>query len=309
MEQIKNCKFCGGNSFKYSGEQTDKNFGIPGIFSLEWCLTCGVIWTDPQLSTKEDFDKYYPKEYYAFDEIKTEDESAIVKLKLDFYDIYYHELGGNPLLRFLCLPIKFLVRGTNIYPGKKLLDIGCGNGQFLYEMKQCGMDVCGIEPAKIPKNKFDIKPDLIKTKYKDESFDLITMNHVLQHVGNPKEMIKEVHRILKKDGLFIISASNTLSLARIIFGKDWHQIDAPRHLFNLSSGRLIRFLEEHGFKVIRNRHNSRPNQFVVSLFHKFNIKTRNIALVRLLEVIFLPFTWFVNIFKIGDQVEIWCEKE
>lgn len=307
MAPIKKCKFCKGNSFKHMYDLADRNLDISGEFSLDRCLACGVVWTGPQLSDK-DFEKYYPKDYYSFDEVRT-NESCKVRWRLNLYDIYYNELGGNNLLRVLCSPIKFLIRGTKIYPGKKLLDIGCGSGQFLYEMRACGMEVYGVEPAASVKGEFDLDPDLIKAKYKEESFDLITMNHVLQHVNNPKEMIKEVHRVLKQDGLFIVSASNMNSLAAASFRKDWFQLDVPRHLFNLSDKMLMRFLEENGFKVIKNRHNSRPNQFVMSLFFLLGIKKRSGILNRVLEVGFLPLTWVVNIFKMGDQVEIWCVKK
>lgn len=206
-------------------------------------------------------------------------------------------------------PFKFLIRGTQIIPGQKLLDIGCGSGQFLYEMEECGLDVYGIEPGKINKSKLNIKPDLIKAKYNKETFDLVTMNHVLQHVENPEEMIKEIYRVLKQYGLFIVSASNTRSLAYFLFRKNWFQLDLPRHLFNLSDVMLIRFLKENGFIVMKNRHNSRPNQFVMSLFFLMGIKNRNKILNRVLEIVFLPLTWIVNLFKCGDQVEIWCIKK
>ena len=309
MKQIEECKLCGGKNFKTLGKQEDKNFHILGEFSLEGCWNCKVIWTNPQLSTEKDFETYYSNDYYAFREIIKGSELKKARLMALLYEVYYHDWVCNPLLKYFLLPIKFLVRGTKIHPGKKLLDVGCGSGQFLYEMKQFGMDVYGIEPGKITKSNLNIKPDLIKAKYKKESFDLITMNHVLQHVDNPKEMIKDIHKILKQDGLFIVSISNLRSLAHALFKEDWFQLDIPRHLFNISDKRLIRFLEENGFKVIKNRHNSRPNQFVMSLFFKFGVKRRSGVLNRILEVTFLPLTLIVNIFKIGDQAELWCVKK
>ncbi len=307
MERIKECKFCGGKNFKNLGEQRDKNFYVPGAFFLYQCERCRALFTNPQLSPKE-LKRYYPEDYYAFDKIRTAVESRKTRLMILLYSVYYHDLLHNPLFKYLFLPIKFLVRGTKVHPGKKLLDVGCGSGQFLYEMEICGMDVYGIEPGKIFKSDFNIKPDLIKAKHKKESFDLVTMNHVLQHVDNPKEMIKDIHRILKQDGLFIVSISNLRSLAHALFKEDWFQLDVPRHLFNLSDKILIRFLEGNGFKVIKNRHDSRPNQFVMSIFFKLGINKRGGILNRVLEVGFLPLTWMVNIFKIGDQVEIWCVK-
>lgn len=311
MEFIKECDICGYKDFKFLFEQRDKNFNFPEKFKLYRCKNCDTIVINPRLSQKE-LQKHYPNEYYAFSKIKTKEESMKVRLRILLYDLYYYPsriLYQSSFLRFLFFPFKFLIRGTQIIPGQKLLDIGCGSGQFLYEMEECGLDVYGIEPGKINKSKLNIKPDLIKAKYNKETFDLVTMNHVLQHVENPEEMIKEIYRVLKQYGLFIVSASNTRSLAYFLFRKNWFQLDLPRHLFNLSDVMLIRFLKENGFIVMKNRHNSRPNQFVMSLFFLMGIKNRNKILNRVLEIVFLPLTWIVNLFKCGDQVEIWCIKK
>jgi len=292
---------CGGKYFDFLFTQGDK-------FNLYRCKNCNTIITNPKLSFKE-LEEYYPKDYYAFDKIKTRKESVKVDLRLFLYDIYYNMSIKSNLLRVLCSPFKFLIRGTQIIPGKKLLDVGCGSGQFLYEMNKCGLDVYGIEPGKKSQSKFNIKSDLFKAKYSEESFDIVTMNHVLQHVDNPKRMLKEIHKILKPNGLFIVSASNTRSLTYFLFRENWFQLDIPRHLFNCSDKTLMQFLEENGFWVIKNRHNSRPNQFVVSLYHLFGVKNNGGFINRILEIGFLPLTWIVNILKIGDQVEIWCIKK
>ena len=303
----KKCEICGGKSFGCLFEKFINDFGVSERFMFYECMNCSSISIFPRLSPKE-LEKYYTKDYYAFNKILTKNESIKVKLRLFFYILYYSN-NDNYYLKTLLSPFKFLIRGTKIISGIKLLDVGCGAGQFLYEMKECGLEVYGIEPGIISVPKWlNIKPDLIKAGYPKETFDLITMNHVLQHVADSVGILKEIHRTLKRDGIFIVSAANNRSLAYKLFGKNWFQLDVPRHLVNYSDNILIQFLELYNFKVIKNRHNSRPNQFVESLYHVLNIKKKYKILTRLLEVIFLPLTWMVNIFKIGDQVEIWCVK-
>lgn len=297
MKTIKKCDIC--------GEEVKEKV------ALYDCDNCRTILTNPRLTLRE-LKKHYSKDYYAFDRIRTQDESMKVRSRLFLYETYYCGTLGlsNIFLRVLCLPLKFLSRGTRVVPGWELLDVGCGNGQFLYEMFRLGLNGEGIEPNINFNGLLDgIKPDLFKAKYLDERFDLITMNHVLQHVENPSKMLKEIHRVLNTYGLFIVSASNTSSLAYFLFGNNWFQLDIPRHLFNCRDKTLIQFLEGHGFKVIKNRHNSRPTQFVVSLCNAFGIEYKGGFASRIFEVFFLPLTWIVNVLKVGDQVEIWCIKE
>jgi len=312
MNLLKKCDICGKSSFKFLFKQKDKNFNFPDEFSLYKCRNCGLIFINPQLSWKE-LERYYPQtEYYAFKEIIKKEESKKVQLKLFLYDIYCNPKKNNYFLRILFSPIKVLVRGIKIVPHQKLLDIGCGSGQFLYEMKQFGFDVQGIEPSYFNKKAakiLNIKPDLIKAKYPDNFFDVITMNHVLQHVNNPSQILTEIHRILKKKGILIIGISNYRSLAYALFKKNWLQLDIPRHLSNYSDKLLIKFLEKKKFKVIKNHHNSRPNQFVDSLYFALNIKQRKGICYNILKGVFLPLTWIVNALKMGDQVEIWSIKK
>jgi SAM-dependent methyltransferase len=181
-------------------------------------------------------------------------------------------------------------------------------------MKELGMRVYGLEIGEFNeketrKYKLNIqKKDLLKYNAKKGSFDIITMNHVLEHISNPNETIKKINHLLKKEGIFIAGVPNKNSLAYWIFRKNWHQLDVPRHLFNYSDKNIRILLGKHGFKITKIRYNSRPNQFVVSLYFLFGIKKRTGVINRILEGIFLPLTWMVNVLKKGDQIEVWCEK-
>jgi len=159
--------------------------------------------------------------------------------------------------------------------------------------------------------------NLIDAHYPNNSFDIITMNHVLEHVGNVSETIKEIHRILKPKGILIVGVPNTNSLAYRIFKSNWFALESPRHLFNYSDKNLTKLLLDNGFKVNKIRYNSRPTQFVASLYYLFGIKNvneilfvnKNKLINNLLKAFFIPLTWFVNLFKCGDQIEVWAEKD
>jgi len=315
MKKINNCELCGNKYLEFLFKGFDKNHGVSGKFALYRCKNCKILFLNPQPSYKE-LERYYPKQkYYSLKNIETYEESKKTRLKLFLYDLYFNAKKNKPLQKVLFSPIKYKVRGTKIFTKRKLLDIGSGAGQFIYDMKHFGMDVYGIEPGEFDeidaKNKElnILKSDLIQAKYPSNYFDIITINHVLEHIDNPIKIIKEIHRILRKKGDLIIGVPNYNSLAYALFKKNWYQLDIPRHLFNFSDKNLKNFLEKERFIIKRIRYNSRPSQFIVSLYYSLGIKKPSKLINDFLDIFFLPLTWITNLLKIGDQIEIWCVKK
>ena len=276
MKNLKKCPICSGKNIKFLLNQRDKNLNVFKQYSLSKCINCQAIFLNPQPTSNES-ERFYPKEkYYSLDKVKTKKESIKTKIKLKLYKLYFSE-DKNLFKRALFSPIKFMIRGTIVEKDKNLLDIGSGSGQFLYEMKTLGLEVYGIEPGKFDedgnkKYNLNIKNfDLIKAKYPKEHFDIITLNHVLEHINNPSETLLEIRRILKKEGTFILGVPNTNSLAYKLFEKNWYQLDIPRHIINYSDKNIKILLEKNGLKIIKTRYNSRPSQFAVSLIYSLNI--------------------------------------
>lgn len=312
MKEIKKCPVCGSKKTRFLFEGKDKLLRVPGRFNLFKCKNCKAIFLNPQPSDKE-LEKYYSSDkYYSLKGI--DNSTKKIKFKLFLYNLYFNKENNRNLLKIIFQPFKFIIRGTEITKGKKLLDIGSGTGQFLYEMKCLGVKGYGIEPGEFneeeaKKNGLKIKKGYLKKgMYTKESFDIITINHVLEHVRNPSEIINESRNLLKKEGLFIVGVPNTRSLSRKIFKKNWLAYDVPRHLINYSDKNLSELLKKNGFKIKKIRYNSRPNQFVYGFYFMFDIKNRRGIRNRILEAIFIPLTLLVNSLKIGDQIEIWCTK-
>ena len=311
MKRINSCDFCGNKEFKFLFLGKDKSFNMPGKFKVVKCQNCGFIFLNPR--PQKELENYYPAKYYSYNLIDT--GSLKLRIKLLLYDLYFNPKNKNSLLKVLFLPLIFYSRGTIISPGKKLLDIGSGSGQFLYEMKQLGMDGEGIEPGNFNKESakkagLSIKQkNLFDAKYPADTFDVITINHVLEHTPNPSGIIKETYRILRKEGNLIIAVPNYISLAYSLFGKNWYQLDIPRHLHDFSDKILAKKLENEGFKIKKIRYNSRPSQFTVSLMYSLNLDAKkNRVLSMFFNILFLPLTYLVNILKVGDQIEIYCKK-
>jgi len=159
-------------------------------------------------------------------------------------------------------PLKELVGGNVMWlkasERGRLLDIGCGNGYFLVQMRDLGWDVVGVEPdpkaVKVARDHFGLRVfqgTLEEAKFPDDSFDVITMNHVIEHVPDPIGLLSECRRILKPNGKLVVVTPNIKSLGRYLFGKSWVHWDPPRHLFLFSSKSLRTCAEKAGLKVQR----------------------------------------------------------
>jgi len=120
----------------------------------------------------------------------------------------------------------------------RLLDVGCGNGLFPAYMKEFGWAVYGIDPdsraADFARNHFGIEVtvgNLRKGMFPENSFDAVTMNHVIEHVHDPVETIEEAWRVLKKDGCLVMTTPNAGSISRKFFRGTWRGFEVPRHLW------------------------------------------------------------------------------
>ncbi len=144
-------------------------------------------------------------------------------------------------------------------PAKSLLDIGCGTGDFLLELKSHGWAVNGMEPNDGARAKAENKlntslysnPDL--SDIANESWDGLSMWHVLEHVPDPKETVTQLHRILKKEGIAIIAVPNYKSWDAKHYKEYWAAYDVPRHLFHFSQTGMKSLFEENGFSHIETK--------------------------------------------------------
>ena len=118
-----------------------------------------------------------------------------------------------------------------------LLDIGAGTGDFLKQAKLAYWKVYGIEPNKCARDLAFKKGIELKESiddYKEQSFDVITLWHVLEHLPNLEETIKKIEKLLKLNGILIIAVPNFNSYDAAYYKKHWAAFDAPRHLWHFS---------------------------------------------------------------------------
>jgi len=137
-----------------------------------------------------------------------------------------------------------------------LLDVGAGTGSFLSEMKQSNWQVTGLEPdadaRTVAKTLHGI--GLLESgnlfSLTENSFDAITMWHVLEHVHSLQEYIAQLKKLLAANGRLIIAVPNYTSSDAASYGEYWAAYDVPRHLYHFSPKSMETLVEKHGLKLI-----------------------------------------------------------
>jgi len=202
-------------------------------FQVGYCYACKLHITLPVPSEAE-IGKYYPSGYYGSGRRFT----GVVEWLLDnlhnyrAYQIEQHQKPG------------------------KVLDIGCGRGLLLNKLRQRGWDPTGTELSegaaayardelKLP---IIVKP-LEEIGFPDNEFDLVILWHVLEHVHSPRDIIREVARILKPGGTLLVAVPNFGSWEARWARNRWFHLDVPRHLTHFTPKTLGRMLKEAGIPI------------------------------------------------------------
>jgi len=232
------CDFCGSFDAKVLFEGRDRLLGLPGKFYMVQCNKCGLIRQNPR-PTQATINAYYPPSYEPFSPA-IDDEPPLRRLDRRY--------GMNKRCRAI---IRHHASG-------KLLDVGCATGNFLYEMsKHSGWQVMGIEPdlhaSSYARERLGLDIStctLQEATLPADTFDVVTMWNVLEHLHRPMAELREVHRILKPGGWFIFSIPNVEGLGAKLFGPLWMGWEMPRHLYVFPRPTLVHMLREIGLEIV-----------------------------------------------------------
>ena len=213
------------------------------------------------LVSQESFDIYWDeKEQFGWTDFKnTSDLSAYYQAE----EYYSHQEQPKTFIqkiysftRGLMFHYKHNITSPFLFKGASILDIGSGTGDFLSFMNSKGYEVTGVEnnpKAILISQKNDIKIHENISKLSDNSFDLITLWHVLEHLPDPEETFKNTFNLLNKSGHLIVAVPNIYSLDKDYYCENWAGFDVPRHLWHFSTPFLINFASKYNFELIRTK--------------------------------------------------------
>ena len=279
-EVLENCLLCGMSGETLYAGLNDRLETDAGGFGLRRCPCCGFVWLSPRPG-REELPEFYPSDYYAYQVsdavlgntgmgrgVRDTVRQLILRETFGYAhlgprtwwaSLIGRMLGGIPPLRHraafgweeLC---------PHYVPNGRLLDVGCGAGTHLAQLRELGWDVYGVDlsqdAARVAKERYGIPVKvgmLPEVRFPEGMFAVVMMSHVIEHVPDPLVHLTECWRILAPGGQLIIRTPNMVSFASRFFGKDWMALDPPRHLVLFSPTTLRDCVQRTGFRVVRER--------------------------------------------------------
>lgn len=265
------CALCGSTGELTYTELPDRLFGAHGRWNLKTCSNreCGLIWLDP-MPLEADIAKAYVNYYTHAAESGPGRLRSLRRMyqimKRGYYAGKYDYPAGSFVGQmFGKLLYLFPMRRSEVdgeirflgaVPQGRLLDVGCGSGQWLGSMRELGWQVEGLDfdesSLRVARQRgLDVRCGALEEQcFPDAIFDAVTLHHVIEHVHYPVRTLTECARILKPGGTLVVCTPNSASLGHKLFKRDWRGLEPPRHLHLFSMQSMRRILEQVAFRRI-----------------------------------------------------------
>lgn len=222
-------------------------------YSFLKCKECGCIFRE---SNEVDYDSLYDDSYGALSYSINEDNKGIKNRLLTIRDQYVflgkHKIVGKLLNKRRPSPYYYIAEYRNLLQnGASFLDMGCGIGRMVYQMKNAGANVFGAEPYIEEdiqyKNGLVIKKKFLKEI--EEKFDIVFLDNVLEHLESPMDDLNDIRRILKPGGI-----CGLLFPAQGEMLEEYKQnsfiVQAPQHVCLHTEDSIRTLAEKSGFKIV-----------------------------------------------------------
>lgn len=267
LEAVDACPVCGSarRHVMYTGLRDRAFRAAPGSWTLIRCEECRSAYLDPR-PTAETIELAY-RSYYTHGSATP--PPPVGGFREALAGDYRRErwgytngtaIPGGRLIARLAPSRGALVdrnlRHLPATPGGRLLDVGCGSGVFLAQMEALGWQAHGIEPdpkavagakeAGLSVSQGTIR-DLDPVEHR-ERYDAVTLSHVIEHLHDPAGDLRLLRDLVRPGGLIWIATPNLEALGLRRFGRDWINLDPPRHLVLFHRASLERILRAAGFE-------------------------------------------------------------
>ena len=249
------CYLCGAVGTLLHENLTDRLYCAPGTWNFKCCsnTACGLVWLDP-MPIESDIGEAYKNYYTHAPQTANTKSSLTERAKAGLIGVY-----------------EFLWRFTPIYaerqklelmylgglPPGRVLEVGCGDGRNLAGLRARGWDVQGVEVDKNAAMHASATYGVPvfcgafnQAGFRDQAFDAVVMNHVIEHVHDPVGLLRESRRVLKRGGHLVAITPNTNGWGHARFGTSWRGLEPPRHLFLFSQRSLEQIARTCDFRQV-----------------------------------------------------------
>lgn len=271
------CNFCGCDRFStYIKGAKELYIGLDEYFNIVECTACGFKFTNPR-PTRETIGYFYPDSARYYQPKTLRLPSRVKKSVLARHYGYPFEM----LPKYVDLPVfihyrlkrKFeLAHVPYFVRGGRILEVGCSWGEYLYKMQALGWQVIGTDINEravrfaadelgIPSVRCGSMDDM---DFEDAFFDAVRMGMVLEHLHDPMSSLHRLNRLMKANGVLILSVPNISGFEMRLFKDKAYPLQVPQHLNHFTPSTIRRFLEKTGFVIERLLHHREETDLIKS---------------------------------------------
>ncbi|MCX7915934.1 MAG: class I SAM-dependent methyltransferase [Verrucomicrobiae bacterium] len=248
------CNLCGGNDtvLHYRGRDTRFETTPRMEFEVHRCRRCGLIFLNPR-PTGARLGLFYPDSYNVYNQPIEEPEPTGRGGLAGLNDRLWRRIAGMKLREKQRLITQYCPQ-----PGR-LLDVGCASGKFLAAMKTVGWDIAGLEMSALAVERARqalgpvVEQGTLETApWPENSFDVVTLFHVLEHVPDPVGALRRIRWLLRPGGIVVVLVPNgAIWEFRVLGQRDSNPLEIPRHFYHYTPATLCGLASKADLEVLK----------------------------------------------------------
>lgn len=301
LEKVNSCIICKSLFIKSAYVVPDWSSHSNQLFSYSFCDSCHITFLSKR-PFQRDIAKYYRKNYQPYNADYVSGVKAFISWRTKKEIITFKRY--NPY-------------------AKKVLEIGASFGAYLNDLRNYGsFSVVGAEMdqrmCEVGRTRYKIpmySGDVNKINFRRCSFDIVIMNHVIEHLYDPERTVKKINTMLRPKGILFVKTPNIDSVEKVFFKKYWAPFEAPRHTLLFSSTTLRELLQKNGFVVQKVYFERSPNNLILSTKNYLSSKTGLRKFSKYFDlnnylflVLLLPISYIFGVLGISGRVVVIAQK-